>query len=72
MKSSSSNLIQVEQDIDISYFKKILEDSRKRVEELPFIEQRAMETTSDSNLEGILITPKTKLDFISHPFKICR
>ena len=55
MRGSSSNLIQVEQDIDISYFKRILEDSRRRVEELPFIEQRAMESTSDSNLEGNFI-----------------
>ena len=52
---SSSNLIQVEQDIDISYFKRILEDSKQRVEELPFIEQRAMMSSSDGNLEGILL-----------------
>lgn len=52
MKSSSGSLIQVDQDIDTSYFKRILEESRNRVEELPFIEQRAMMSTPDSNLEG--------------------
>ena len=67
MRGSSSNLIQVEQDIDISYFKRILEDSRRRVEELPFIEQRAMESTSDSNLEGNLfrIASEFHFDYLS-------
>lgn len=53
--SSSSlggSLIQVDSEVDLSYFKKMLDQSKSRLEELSFIEQRAALVNNDTSLEG--------------------
>ena len=42
---SSNTLIQVDSEVDLTYFKKMLEDSKHRLEDLSFIEQRAVMVT---------------------------
>jgi hypothetical protein len=50
---SAGNLIQVDSEVDHTYFKKILEETKNRIEELSFIEQRTTMVTNETSLEGI-------------------
>ncbi len=54
MKSQS--IIQVDADIDLSYFKNMLSDVKRKVEDQNFIQERAMHSQSEVNIECILIT----------------
>jgi len=45
-------LISVNTDLDLSYFKRMLEDTKRRLDEVSFIEQRAALVGSMTSLEG--------------------
>ncbi|CDW88805.1 UNKNOWN [Stylonychia lemnae] len=50
-KTTSASLIQVNNEVDLSYFKRMLEDTKRRLDQLSFIEQRAAMVGSISSLE---------------------
>lgn len=50
----ANNLVQVDAEVDLSYFKKILDDTKRRLDEMSFIEQRASMVTNEASLEGTI------------------
>ena len=49
-------MIQIDSKVDIDYLKNMLEDTKRRMEDIGYVEQRALAINDYSSIEGILIT----------------
>ena len=53
-KGQAGTFLMVDSEVDLTYFKKMLDDLKNRLDDVGFIEKRASMASNDTSLEGKL------------------
>jgi hypothetical protein len=57
MKGNS--MIQIDHELDQGYLKNMLEETKRRVDDMGYVERRGMTFSNDTNFEGNYLTIQT-------------